>query len=60
MSNEIYNPKEAAELLNISVQTLMTMAHKGRIAYIKIGSRYRFDQTTIEGMLTPTHAKQTK
>lgn len=50
---EIYTPKEAAEKLEVTVQTLWSWAKKHKIEYIKVGSRYRFQKSTIDRMLTP-------
>lgn len=57
MSNEVYNTKEASDLLRVSTQTLIRWVKLGKIAFVKIGKDYRFTQQTIEGLLTP-HAKQ--
>lgn len=50
---QIYSPKEAAERLEITVQTLWSWAKKHKIEYIKVGSRYRFQKSTIDRILTP-------
>jgi excisionase family DNA binding protein len=50
---QIYSPKEAAEKLNVTVQTLWAWAKRNKIEYIKVGSRYRFQKSTIDRILTP-------
>lgn len=51
--DQIYSPKEAAQKLDITVQTLRAWAKKHKIEYIKVGSRYRFQKSTIDRILTP-------
>jgi excisionase family DNA binding protein len=58
MKEKLYNTRETAELLNITVQTLWEWAKRNKIEYVKIGSRYRFQKSTIEKMLTPHAIKQ--
>lgn len=56
MPKDRYTPKEAADLLNVSDQTIMLWIHSGKIEFIQLGSRYFIAQSTIESLLTP-HAK---
>ena len=53
MSEKLYTPKETAQILQVTVQTLWEWAKKNKIEYVKIGSRYRFQKSTIDRMLTP-------
>ena len=53
MSTELYNTVQAADLLKISVQTLLKWIKSGKIAVVHIGHRYFITQETIEGLLTP-------
>lgn len=50
---ELLKPQEAAQRLGITVQTLWEWAKKHKIEYVKIGSRYKFQKSTIDRMLTP-------
>ena len=58
MSVEHYTTKEAADLLRVSVQTLLKWIKSGRIAVVHIGHRYFITQETIKELLTPHEANQ--
>ena len=58
MSTELYNTVQAADLLKISVQTLLKWIKSGRIAVVHIGHRYFITQETIKELLTPHEANQ--
>ena len=58
MSTELYNTVQAADLLKISVQTLLKWIKSGRIAVVHNGHRYFITLDTIKELLTPHEAKQ--
>jgi len=48
---KLYTIKEVAEILNINPATLRLWCRKGKIAHIKIGRLYRFQENHIQGFL---------
>ena len=44
----------AAGRLGVTGQTVRNMIRRGTIAYIKIGARFRIEDSEIERILTPT------
>jgi excisionase family DNA binding protein len=58
MSTELYNTVQAADLLKISVQTLLKWIKSGKIAVVHNGHRYFITQETIKELLTPHEANQ--
>ena len=51
MEKEILNSKEAADLLRVSVKTLLDNVKKNIIPAKKIGREYRFQRTALLNML---------
>ena len=51
---------DAAVKLGISGQTVRNMIRRGTIAYIKVGARFRIEDSEIERILTPTPRDETK
>jgi excisionase family DNA binding protein len=59
MSTELYNTVQAADLLKISVQTLLKWIKSGKIVVVHNGHRYFITQETIKGLLTPHNVDAT-
>ena len=53
-------PDKAAEKLGITGQTVRNMIKQGKIAYVKIGSRFRIEDSEVERILTPTPRDESK
>ena len=54
------NITEAAAKLGITGQTVRNMIKQGKIAYVKIGSRFRIEDSEVERILTPTPRDESK
>ena len=46
-------PQETAEKLGVTTQTVRNFIKQGKLAYIKIGGRYRIEERTVDALLTP-------
>lgn len=56
---EMITPNEAAKQLGVSPQTIRMWIKSGVLPHIKMGSRYRIDESTISDIAlngTPTNA----
>jgi excisionase family DNA binding protein len=51
--SELLTTKETAEILNITVPTLLQWAKDHKIEYVRIGRHFRFRKSSIEKALTP-------
>ena len=51
---------DAAGRLGVTGQTVRNMIHQGKIAYIKIGARFKIEDSEIERILTPTPRDESK
>ena len=54
------NINDAAGRLGVTGQTVRNMIRRGTIAYIKVGARFRIEESEIERILTPTPRDETK
>lgn len=51
MSNRLYNTKEVAKILNISIHTLYARTSSKSIPHIKIGNKCLFKQEHIDSFI---------
>ena len=54
----MYTVTEAAKILGITPQNLRLWVKGGKIRYIKVGCRYRFEEKTLKDILQPHDAKE--
>ena len=50
-------PEKAAKILGVTEQTIRVWIKTGKIAYVKVGARYRLTEEAVNAMLIPHNAK---
>jgi excisionase family DNA binding protein len=51
-------PKEVADLLNVSVRSVIRLAEKGEIVAFKVGGLWRFHRSDVEDYIQRQKQKQ--
>jgi len=60
INKEIYNIKEIANYLNLSVSGIRKLVREGKIPYFRVGNRIRFDIRKIDVWLEELEKKENR
>lgn len=53
-----YTVPEAAELLQVHVNTIYNLVHRGKIAYYKVGAQIRISASELEKLRIPARESE--
>ena len=59
-SEDILDPKEVAQILRVSVRTVVRLAERGEIVAFKVGDLWRFHRSDIDNYIEAQKRKQRK
>lgn len=51
MSSDVLEPKEVAQLLKVSVRTVVRLAERGEIVAFKVGDLWRFHRADVDAYI---------
>jgi excisionase family DNA binding protein len=60
MSSDVLEPKEVAQLLKVSVRTVVRLAERGEIVAFKVGDLWRFHRADVDAYIEEQKRKQQK
>ncbi len=58
MSSDVLGPKEVAQLLKVSVRTVVRLAERGEIVAFKVGDLWRFHRVDVDAFIEEQKRKQ--
>ncbi len=58
MSSDVLEPKEVAQLLKVSVRTVVRLAERGEIVAFKVGDLWRFHRADVDAYIEEQKRKQ--
>ena len=58
MQEKLITPAQAAKILGITVQTVRQWIVRGKISYIRVGGRYRLNESKVLEMMVPHNANE--
>lgn len=58
VATDIMEAKEVADLLRVSVRTVVRLAERGEIVAFKVGDLWRFHRDDVEGYIEAQKRKQ--
>lgn len=58
--SDILEPKEVAQMLKVSVRTIVRLAERGDIIAFKVGDMWRFQKSDVEAYIEAQKKKQQK
>ena len=60
MSSDVLKPKEVAQLLKVSVRTIVRLAERGEIVAFKVGDLWRFHRADVDAYIEAQKRKHQK
>jgi excisionase family DNA binding protein len=60
MSSDVLEPKEVAQLLKVSVRTVVRLAERGEIVAFKVGDLWRFHRADVDSYIEEQKRKHQK